>query len=49
MEAFVEVIELSKSYPARREEAVAVFAGLNLTVEKGASVAIVGPSGSAKK
>ncbi|MEC7542940.1 MAG: ABC transporter ATP-binding protein [Verrucomicrobiota bacterium] len=49
MEAFVEVIDLSKSYPAPEgEEPVEVFAKLNLSVEKGASVAIVGPSGSGK-
>ena len=49
MEAFVEVIDLSKSYPAPEgEEPVEVFAKLNLSVDKGASVAIVGPSGSGK-
>ena len=49
MEAFVEVIDLSKSYPAPEgEEPGEGFAKLNLSVEKGASVAIVGPSGSGK-
>ena len=49
MEAFVEVIDLSKSYPAPEGEVpVEVFAKLNLNVEKGSSVAIVGPSGSGK-
>ena len=49
MEAFVEVIDLSKFYPAPEGEVpVEVFAKLNLNVEKGSSVAIVGPSGSGK-
>ncbi|MFL2937740.1 MAG: ATP-binding cassette domain-containing protein [Opitutales bacterium] len=45
----IEISNLSKSYPAPEgDEVVEVFSGVNLSIEKGASVAIVGPSGSGK-
>ena len=49
MEAFIELIDVSKSYsgPDGKNE-VAVFTEINLKVEMGSSVAIVGPSGSGK-
>ena len=45
----IEISNLSKSYPSPDgEEAVNVFSGVDLEVEEGSSVAIVGPSGSGK-
>lgn len=45
----IELSNLSKSYPSPEgDEVVEVFSGVNLSIEKGASVAIVGPSGSGK-
>ena len=45
----IEISNLSKSYPSPDgEKAVNVFSGIDLEVEEGSSVAIVGPSGSGK-
>ena len=45
----IEISNLSKSFPSPDgEEAVNVFSGVDLEVEEGSSVAIVGPSGSGK-
>ena len=45
----IEISNLSKSYPSPDgEEVVNVFSGVDLEVEEGSSVAIVGPSGSGK-
>ncbi len=49
MSAFVELSDVSKSYDSPSgEEAVEVFAGVNLELAEGESAAIVGPSGSGK-
>ena len=49
MSAFVELSDVSKSYDSPSgEEAVEVFAGVNLKLAEGESAAIVGPSGSGK-
>ena len=49
MKKMIEISNLSKSYPSPDgEEAVNVFSGVDLEVEEGSSVAIVGPSGSGK-
>ena len=49
MSAFVELSDVSKSYDSPSgEEAVEVFAGVNLELAAGESAAIVGPSGSGK-
>ena len=49
MNPFLELVELSKSYPSPSDEdELRVFSGINLSVDKGSSVAIVGPSGSGK-
>ncbi|PYQ31012.1 MAG: lipoprotein-releasing system ATP-binding protein LolD [Acidobacteria bacterium] len=45
--AFLEGLQLSKTY-RNAEVPVAVFSGLNLSVEKGEMLAIVGPSGIGK-
>ena len=45
----IEISNLSKSFPSPEgEEMVHVFSGVDLVVEEGSSVAIVGPSGSGK-
>ena len=45
----IEVSNLSKSFPSPDgEEAIDIFNEVNLTVEEGSSVALVGPSGSGK-
>ena len=45
----IEISKLSKSFPSPDgEEMVHVFSGVDLVVEEGSSVAIVGPSGSGK-
>ena len=45
----IEISNLSKSFPSPDgEEMVHVFSGVDLVVEEGSSVAIVGPSGSGK-
>ena len=45
----IEISNLSKSFPSPDgEEVVNVFSGVDLEVEEGSSVAIVGPSGSGK-
>ena len=47
MKKMIEICNLSKSFPsADGEEVVNVFSGVDLEVEEGSSVAIVGPSGS---
>ena len=49
MKNIIEISNLSKSFPSPDgEEAVDVFNEVNLSVEQGSSVAIVGPSGSGK-
>ena len=49
MKKMIEISNLSKSYPSPDgEEVVNVFCGIDLEVEEGSSVAIVGPSGSGK-
>ena len=49
MKKMIEISNLSKSFPSPDgEEAVNVFSGVDLEVEEGSSVAIVGPSGSGK-
>ena len=49
MKKMIEISNLSKSYPSPDgEEVVNVFSGVDLEVEEGSSVAIVGPSGSGK-
>ena len=49
MSAFIELSNVSKTYDSPGGgEAVDVFAGVNLQVEEGEAVAIVGPSGSGK-
>ena len=45
----IEISNLSKSFPSPDgEDLVHVFSGIDLVVEEGDSVAIVGPSGSGK-
>ena len=49
MKKMIEISNLSKSFPSPDgEESVNVFSGVDLEVEEGSSVAIVGPSGSGK-
>ena len=49
MNKMIEISNLSKSFPSPDgEEMVHVFSGVDLVVEEGSSVAIVGPSGSGK-
>ena len=49
MKNIIKISKLSKSYPSPDEnEAVDVFSEVNLDVEEGSSIAIVGPSGSGK-
>lgn len=49
MNMMIEISNLSKSFPSPDgEELVHVFSGIDLVVEEGDSVAIVGPSGSGK-
>ena len=49
MNKMIEISKLSKSFASPDgEEAVNVFSDIDLEVEEGSSVAIVGPSGSGK-
>ena len=49
MKNMIEVSNLSKTFPSPDgDESVDIFREINLTVEEGSSVAIVGPSGSGK-
>ena len=49
MNMMIEISNLSKSFPSPDgEDLVHVFSGIDLVVEEGDSVAIVGPSGSGK-
>ena len=49
MHSFLKIINLSKSYPPPKGGTSSpVFAGVNLSVASGQSLAIVGPSGSGK-
>ena len=49
MKNIIEISKLSKSFPSPDgEETVHVFNDVDLVVEEGSSVAIVGPSGSGK-
>ena len=49
MKNMIEVSNLSKSFPSPDgEETIDIFNEVNLTVEEGSSVALVGPSGSGK-
>ena len=49
MKKTIEISKLSKSFPSPDgEETVHVFNEVDLVVETGSSVAIVGPSGSGK-
>jgi ABC-type lipoprotein export system ATPase subunit len=49
MNKIIEISNLSKSFPSPSgEESVHVFKNVDLAVEEGSSVAIVGPSGSGK-
>ena len=49
MESFIELNEVSKSYSGPDGvDTVQVFSGINLKIDEGDSVAIVGPSGSGK-
>ena len=49
MNAFIELSDVSKSYHSPGGgEALDVFSGVNLQVQEGEAVAIVGPSGSGK-
>ncbi|KPJ62898.1 MAG: hypothetical protein AMS15_02440 [Planctomycetes bacterium DG_23] len=47
MKQIIEAVDLRKSYVKGREE-VPVLKGINLTVEEGEFMAVVGPSGSGK-
>lgn len=45
----IEISNLSKSFPSPDgEDTVEIFSGINLVIEQGSSVAILGPSGSGK-
>ena len=49
MNKMIEISNLSKSFPSPSgEETVHVFKSVDLAIEEGSSVAIVGPSGSGK-
>ncbi|MFN9849701.1 MAG: ABC transporter ATP-binding protein [Alphaproteobacteria bacterium] len=47
MSALIQLNNVTKNY-RRGKEGIAIFDGLNLTIEKGDFVAIMGPSGSGK-
>jgi ABC-type lipoprotein export system ATPase subunit len=49
MKTMIEISNLSKSFPSPDgEDTVEIFSGVNLEIEQGSSVAILGPSGSGK-
>ena len=49
MKKMIEISNLSKSFPSPDgEEVVNVFSGVDLEVEEGSSVAIVGPQAQAR-
>lgn len=49
MKTMIEISNLSKSFPSPDgEDTVEIFSGINLVIEQGSSVAILGPSGSGK-
>jgi len=44
----LELIDVSKTYPQARDSEVTVLRDINLSVDRGSSLAVVGPSGSGK-
>jgi len=47
-EKILELVDVSKTYPQARDSKVTVLRDVNLSVDRGQSLAVVGPSGSGK-